>query len=190
MSTKKFKDSLYNLMIINNVSIEKDVFDYGLSIFIDYLIFITLTILISLLLNIFNEVIIFIVFYIPIRRFIGGYHFNKHYLCTLFSILASITIPILAKNLSLQNIQLVISIIIIILFVTYKIGTIDHPNKRLTKKEISKYTKNAIVIEIIYSIIIMILFYYQKYTLSKLLLFSLIFSILGIIVGKLSLNKS
>ena len=26
MSTKKFKDSLYNLMIINNVSIEKDVF--------------------------------------------------------------------------------------------------------------------------------------------------------------------
>lgn len=189
MQAKKLKDSLLNLMINNGITIEQDVFEYGMTVFLDYSVFIFFTVFISLLLNIFKESLLFIIFYIPIRRFIGGYHFNKHYLCTIFSVLSSVIIPILAKSLILSNIYIIVGIILIILLSTYKIGTIDHPNKRLTKTEISNYTKKAITIELVYSCIILVLYYHHSYILSNLLLFSLIFSILGIIIGKLTSNK-
>ena len=88
-----------------------------------------------------RETIFFILFYIPIRRYIGGFHFSKKYLCTIFSILVSILIPILANNFTVSSIIPVYIIILITVVVTCLIGTVDHPNKRLSKSEKQIYKK-------------------------------------------------
>ncbi len=142
MILNKIEYYLNKLVNEYHINIEYDIFHYGLTVFFNYLIFLLFVIPIALFLNILIETIFFILFYIPIRRYIGGFHFSKKFLCTIFSILVSILIPILAINFTVNNIILVYIIMLVTIVVTWLIGTIDHPNKRLSKREKQIFKKN------------------------------------------------
>ena len=148
------KEKLYYLFKENNIEIDKDIFEYGCKILKTYLIYFSFLIPIAYLLDVVFESIIFIFFYTPLKRYIGGFHFNTPKLCTLFSIFTTLIIAFASKNVAFENILPIYIITLFLFFVSFKIGTMDHPNKRLSTKEKKVYTKNALIIELIYLILI------------------------------------
>lgn len=173
----------------NNINIEYDVFCYGFSVLLNYLVFLAILVPLSIFLNIFFEAIFFIIAYIPIRRYIGGFHFSKNSLCTFFSVFFSVLIPSLSKYCEIRNIMIVYISIIFVFIISRFIGTVDHPNKRLTIKEKKIYTRKSIIIEIIYIIIALILFNMGKFKQSSLIIYSLLFCVIGIVMGRLFSEK-
>lgn len=146
------KEKIYISMKNNNINLDQDVFDYGFNILITYLKYLAVIIPFSILLSIVYEVFIFIIFFIPIRRFVGGFHFDNLNYCFIGSVVSVIALTFLGIHL---HIYPVIAILIIILtfFCTVSIGTLEHPNKKLTLNEKQKYKKNALFVETIYVII-------------------------------------
>lgn len=91
------KNKLYSYLINNNISIEKDVFEYGFEYFYSYIIYLLVIIPISVFNHFTVEIIIFIILYIPIRKNIGGFHLKNKYHCLILSIIVTLFVPILKK---------------------------------------------------------------------------------------------
>ena len=98
------KNKLYSYLINNNISIEKDVFEYGFEYFYSYIIYLLVIIPISVFNHFTVEIIIFIILYIPIRKNIGGFHLkNKYHLKNYFLHATSLTFHNLKNDLAYLN---------------------------------------------------------------------------------------
>lgn len=179
------KNAVFQTLKKNNISIDYDVFSYGFDVFKNYFIFLLLLIPLGIHLNLLLKAIMFIILYIPLRRFIGGFHFNKRYLCTFFSVVFSLMIPFISDNISIDNIYFLILCYIILLLLTYKMGTIDHPNKRLSCDEKKIYKSKALFIESIYCLLNIVCLLLKADYFASLFFFTSIFSVLGISISYL-----
>lgn len=182
------KDKIYQLFIKNHISIDHDVFTYGLNVFKHYFVFLIFLIPLGIYFKILIKIILFLILYIPLRRFIGGFHFNNDYLCTFFSVICSFLIPYFSDQLIISNNFFIILSYTIMLLVTIKIGTVDHYNKKLSSKEKMIFKRKAILIEIIYCVLNEICLLLNIYYLANLILFTTTFSVFGILVAFLN-NK-
>ena len=79
------KNKIYTYLISNNVQIDQDVFDYGFSYFKKYIFYVFITIPFIIYFKLYLNVILFLVLFIPLRKYLGGYHFNNDVICILFS---------------------------------------------------------------------------------------------------------
>lgn len=175
------KSRIYSLMKKNNIFVENDVFDYGFSILVTYLKYLLFIIPFSILFKEFVEVFIFLIIFIPIRRFIGGFHFKNLKYCFIGSVLSVISLPYLAMRIYIPPV-LVILIILSSVFLTICIGSVDHPNKPLTIYEKKKHTQKALFVEIIYVFIIIIM--KDDSFIRNIILLVLIFCVGGLCISK------
>lgn len=146
------KNKLYELLKNNNIAIDEDVFYYGLSLLKKYFIFLIVTLFLSLYLNIFLEVLFFIILYIPLRRYVGGFHFNNSKICIFFSIVISIVACYISKQINFSINTIVISYICLTILII-KYVPVDHKNKRLSSREKYYYKKKALIVNLLYFII-------------------------------------
>lgn len=177
------KDSIYLFLKKNGSSIEKDVYDYGVMIFTTYLKYLAVLIPFAFLFHIQKYVLLFLIFFIPLRRFIGGYHMKTMKACFFGSIALALILPIFALYLNKIPLSINFLVFIIVSYMTYKIGVIDHPNKRINNVEKDVYKKRAIIIEIIYFILISFFNYIEYYHVSNIILLILIFCIAGMFIS-------
>ena len=140
---------IYGLLINNGIKIDEDLFYYGWSILIHYSVYFILTLILSVCLNCFKLTIIFLLLYILLRRYIGGFHFSNNVVCILFSTIISVVFPYLSLNLTV-NFKVIIFLELFLLLETILIAPVDHINKRLTITQIQIYKKKSILIEFIY----------------------------------------
>lgn len=180
------KNKIFQVFTDNNISIDYDVFTYGFNVFKHYFIFFIFLIPLGIYFNLLIKMILFIILYIPLRRFIGGFHFSKNYLCTLFSVLSSFMIPYFCDKLIISNSKFIILSYFIMFLLTIKIGTMDHHNKKLTAKEKITFKKKAILIEIMYCFLNIICLLLSEYYFSNLILLTSAFSVFGILIAFLS----
>ncbi len=149
---------LTSLLINKNIIVVDDyeVYSYGFQLMIATLLKGTGLILISLLLDIFNEFMVFIIFFSILRVYAGGYH-SKSYLECFITTATSIFVLIgLSKVVyNLMNIPLIALILIISCGLVFKYAPIESPNKPLNKNQKNQFRKNSIRIVIIESIIIL-----------------------------------
>lgn len=178
------KDKLYKILLANNVKVDTDVYQYGTKILLTYFLFLTILIPISFILKIHTEVLLFLFVFTPLRRYLGGFHFSKNYLCLIFSLILIIMISYLSILTYINNLILKIFIFILLIFLTSKVRTVDHPNKRLTSVFITEYTKKSLFIEIIYCILSVIFHVLNYNTLSNILLYSPVFCVMGNIIAR------
>lgn len=173
---------IYYFLIKNDINIDEDLFYYGWSIFMHYSIYLILTFLLSIYLNCCKLTIIFLLLYIPLRKYIGGFHFSNNVLCILFSIMVSLIFPYMSMNLII-NFKVAILLELFLLIETIFIAPIDHINKRLTMTQIQMYKRKSILIEFIYICFSMI---------SHICLFNEIINILFfvILVNMISLSAA
>lgn len=173
---------IYSILKSNNINIDEDLFYYGWANFIHYFVYLFFTFILAFYCNCFKQTIIFLVLYIPLRRYIGGFHFSSNIICIFFSILVSIIPPLLSKHLFI-NFKLVILTSLILLIETFLIAPVDHKNKRLTNNQINLYKKKSIIIEFLYIGLTIVSYKYSTH-----ILINIIFSV--IIISLISLSIS
>lgn len=118
-------------------------------------------ILILLLIGLFTkaviEILVFTIFYANIKKYSGGYHLNKHYLCVI-AFTSIVCLSLILGNLfstllvPYGNIFLSTLTLIIIL----KKAPIPHPNNPKSKEKLIVFRKKAIVNAIIELFLIII----------------------------------
>jgi accessory gene regulator B len=140
---------IFNILKKNNIDIAEDLYHYGWSIFVHYLFYLIITLSIAVYYHCVFQTIIFLFLYIPLRKYIGGFHFSNNIVCILISTTVSI-IPVLLSRYYNINIWIIILTSIILIIETILIAPIDHPNKRLNDKQLKLYKKTSLFIEIIY----------------------------------------
>ena len=110
--------------------------------------------------------------YIPLKRYSGGIHFNNKYLCTLFSIISISIIPyIISKSYISFAVYLIFFIYCVLIIITK--GIFTNKNKRLLENELIMYKRYTLIILVIYFFIGLLCLY-----LKILNLFNVIFSVM------------
>ncbi|MEM1485834.1 accessory gene regulator B family protein [Oscillospiraceae bacterium PP1C4] len=142
-------ESITNSLITNgNIKSEdKEIYSYGFEMGIAMLGNLLTSILIGLFLGKLVECIVFLLAYMPLRSYAGGYHASSHLRCYFLSsailILVLLTIPsALALTSPYKSVMLVACSAIIILI----LSPVQDSNKPLDDDERKMYAKNSKII--------------------------------------------
>lgn len=154
---------------------DKEVYRYGIQQGLNLTLNILTTIVIGVLCNMVYSSILFLVCYMPLRSFCGGYHAKTHLRCYIYSVIMITSILLVAKyvafNIVLYEILVLISLIIILL-----LSPVEDENKKLDSVEIRVFRKRAYIIaflEVIICHIFLITHLTNSYKILSTVLFSL-----------------
>lgn len=140
--------SFTELGVINKE--DQNIYIYGAEVAIIYLMNFAAMIIISILLGMVKEFLIFMLIFIPLKSYTGGYHAPNYKICFFISCLVVTTVLIAAKYMTgyFDVVQL-LTIIAISGIIIYKLGPIEDKNKPLTENDIVKYRGKILLIFII-----------------------------------------
>ena len=179
------KEKLYQSLKKNKINIDKDVFDYGWNVMVQYLIYFIILLPFVIYKSMYIELIVFLLIFTPLRRYLGGYHFNKKSLCTFFSVIITVIILYASKTWYHGEIKIYSMFFIIYFLIVFIIGPVDHKNKRITVKEYNRFKLYAIILLILFSMIFCVMYLNSFYVCSNLIFLTITFSILNLVIGKI-----
>lgn len=137
------KDNFYEEIKQQGLSIDKDVFDYGITILMQYFLCLVFSFMISYYLKCVFEMMITILTWAGVRRYIGGFHFKNNTVClictTLIIVCISKVSQLLVLDLTSDMIFSIVSLMII-----NNVGCVDSKNKPLSIEEKMFYKKRGI----------------------------------------------
>ncbi len=123
---------------------DKEIVEYGLRLGLLELVNTITILLIGLAFGMVVESLIFLLVYIPLRTFVGGYHSRTALLCYLTSILLVSSVLVIVKyfmNFELQYYILTVSCLVIIF-----LSPVEDENKPLDLVERKRYKKISVVL--------------------------------------------
>lgn len=124
---------------------------YGFEITISSLLNIIIILLIGALTHHLPESIAFLLCFIPVRLFTGGYHADTYFKCnTVFAILFSILILIFSYTVNHITNYAVLAMTIFSLTVFISECPIEHPNKKLNTKQKKRSKIISIILGVVY----------------------------------------
>ena len=169
-------------IIVNNVmkfilnynnydDVKQEELEYGVVSIYLLIVKLLVILVVAALLNIFKEVIIFTLIYIPIRAVSFGLHATKSWVCLIASTLMFVGLPLLSKYLILHSIiKSLIGIISVLLM--FKNSPADTENRPIINKNRRLFFKYcSVLIAFIYSLASMLI---NDLCISNSLLFSLL----------------
>lgn len=137
---------------------DEEVYAYGMELLYSSIFNILLAVVISAALNTFLPTTIFIVAFITLRQYIGGYHAKTHFGCMSILTVVLIIFSFLSKNIPINFeipisiITTVISIILVIIF-----APVEHSNKPLSNNDKIRLRKSSILCIFVISVIITVM---------------------------------
>lgn len=184
---KKFISDWITKSLINNKFIndqDKDLYAYGLQLGITALLNIFITIILGILMGRIWESIVFLLTYIPLRSYAGGYHAKNQFRCDVLSILLIITAltgcSLLIKYDFAGRLLLPASGIII-----FFLSPVEDFNKRLNQEETKNYRKKSrILVGVIFSFVILLRQLYYPHIAAPLIMVFIILALM-LIAGKI-----
>ena len=124
---------------------EKEIYRYGIQQGLNLALNILTTIIIGVLCGMVYPSILFLVCYMPLRSFCGGYHAKTHLRCYIYSVIMITSILLVTKytafNIFLYEVLVLISLIIILL-----LAPVEDENKKLDSVEKRVFRKKAYII--------------------------------------------
>ncbi len=155
---------LNNLSKNNKINAEnREIYAYALENFISGLITWIVFSLVSILLKLPDKMIIFVVFYAPIRKFAGGYHAKTRVGCLLLSLLSTLMLIYMSIFISKSAMWYIGTIVCLLLSIIliFAFAPVDHHNRRLSaeKKHLNKRVSRYIIVAESFMVIIGILFF-------------------------------
>ncbi len=182
--TSKFVNRLINNNIIKKEDAE--IYSYGFKEMIFIILNLITTLFIGALFNKVFGIILFMIMYIAIRVYAGGYHARTKLKCYMFSILMLTSVCYILKlNLLQSNFLLVILSIISSILILF-LAPVEDENKPLDEIEIKIYTKRTIRNLIIVFSVLGITLIFNKTNLSACICISLLCNGLVLLVGKIN----
>ena len=120
----------------------RDYYEYVLITLAEHIIAVGTMLIIGMLFNQFIATIIFLVFFLSLRKRTGGYHADKFWQCYLVTIITYIGVIKVAVALSEKSSVAMYAILVLAVLIIEVIGTVNHPNIDLDKGELRE-TKRA-----------------------------------------------
>ena len=164
-----------------NIKIDDDDFEYGFTILSNYLIF--AMIIFPFILSDFLNTILFLIFYLHLKQYTGGFHFSSPKLCMITSVLLTAIIPKVAKLFVFNNILIALTCVIISIIIHF-IKTEDHPNKILSVQEINFFTKKSIRTIFIYGLFCVFLNLFNLHNIVSEIMITTICCLVEIVIAK------
>ena len=180
MLSERVKERLFSFLSETSV-IERDVFEYGYKVFTHYAVCFFNFFPISVCLGTINETFVFMLSLLPLRRYMGSYHFNNAILCSVTSTIIIILIPLISHYIAL-NYYIVTVVSLIAFTLTSIIKSKDHSNKPLSVDEKKFYTRKALVLQILYWVLIIISLSLNFHITVNNIFLSVVLSLIGILI--------
>ena len=144
-----------NKFIENNTHIDKDekaIVKFGIDMMISTIMAFITAIIISAVLGMLKEGIIFLISIIVLRQYAGGYHTNSQRSCAVLScVIYSAGLMVIKIYNGVQIAICIVSVLII-----YFLAPVDNANNELTKSE-RKYLRNKVRIFLSSEVVIFVL---------------------------------
>ncbi|MCQ4935942.1 accessory gene regulator B family protein [Anaerotignum propionicum] len=164
---------------------DHEIYTYGAECMLNELFSDILLILTALIFHKTFEMILWILFFTPLRIHLGGMHASSHLKCILSSILLSY-LCIFLYPFVIETPVLVGIILIVSFFIVYKIAPVVHPNHPVSENRMSQMRMRALVIIIIEIILTCIAYEYFSEKVAGMATVSLFSVCLLAIMGKYS----
>jgi accessory gene regulator B len=124
----------------------EDVYRYGIEITVSSIINILLIIICSILLKNVISGFLFLLFFIPLRQYTGGYHANTYLKCNLLFTFSFLAVLFLAHFVNAFLMPESLAAILILAAVPVCVfSPIENPNKRLSASKTEKCRKISII---------------------------------------------
>ena len=120
----------------------RDYYEYVLITLAEHIIAVGTMLIIGMLFNQFIATIIFLVFFLSLRKRTGGYHADKFWQCYLLTIITYIGVVQVAAVFSEKSYIMYVLLLCAVLTVEV-IGTVNHPNMDLDENELREIKKAA-----------------------------------------------
>ena len=160
----------------------------GLELMITKAIFAIVIVIVGLLMGCFFESVVFAISFSLLREYGGGYHAETRIKCFLLSfitLVVSLGIIILAKNLPVLTLPFITVSIISAIYILCK-APIDTANKRLDKDDIRVYGNKTRVLTVILLFVAVLLLYFGINNLAFAVLTGIIIEVYLMIKGQIS----
>lgn len=144
--------------VINNVEVEKQFYQYGIEITLSSIINIALILLLGLISKSVFESVIFLLLFIPIRQFTGGYHASTYLRCNLlFCSLYIVVLMVSRLTFSYLTTYAVILITFICILLIWFMCPVEHINKPIPTQRKKHHKLIAAMLGTLYGIISIVL---------------------------------
>lgn len=120
----------------------REYYEYALITMSEHIIAVGTMLVISTLFKKFLPTVVFLVFFLSLRKRTGGYHADKFWQCYLLTIITYIGVVQAASMLS-KNPQIMYILLLLAVLIVEVIGTVNHPNMDLDKDEMREIKKAA-----------------------------------------------
>ena len=172
---------------------DREIYEYGFHHGIITLVNIALTLLIGICMKMFVETILFMVAYIPLRTYAGGFHAKTQFRCFIYSNLIVVLILVFSKILA-DYMLIVLGIGIVATGIIIFFAPVEDQNKPLDEIEVQVYGKKArkiLLFDILLAGVLMF-FSYELGTATIIVSISMlaIFLVAGYIKNYLIKNKA
>lgn len=153
---------------------DRNVYEYGYQLMIEAFINVVISLLLGAVLGCFKEVVFFLIVFMPLRSFCGGYHAAKTWQCTVLSNLVVLLVIVVSKVSLLSGIITPVYILgdIVIGGMIVLFAPVDNENRRLGEKERRRYKMTASVIMSVEALLCIILCVSSFRTYSDIILTS------------------
>lgn len=155
-------DYLLKSEVIKNTQEVKDYYQYGIEITVSSLLNVILILLIGLVSGNLIESIIFLLCFIPLRQFTGGYHAKSYFLCNLtFSV--SFSIILIVYNLTKEYVTSYFGILIVLVscIIFFSECPIENKNKPIPAKKKSFTNCSQLFLEQYMAVQLLHLYHYR-----------------------------
>lgn len=129
-----------------------EIYVYGFELLISSLMSTSIVLIVGMLLRRIPETIIFLITFVLLRSFTGGYHANSYLLCTLVTFLSYGFVLFLSEFIKVSiNAYIILALAGLVLLL--KMAPVEHPNKKLS---FAKKRRFKIISIIIFAVIIIV----------------------------------
>ncbi len=161
----KIIDSIIDSQIENGVLVEDDasVYRYGYTLVVEAIINLIVTIIVGLVLGELLSAIFFMLAFIPLRSYCGGYHAPKGWICIILSNVVVIVVILLERSF-IQSFDFLIIIELCCIAIIILLAPIQSPSKKINdneKKVYKKYAKIVLAVEMAFGAVLLSIGYNQ-----------------------------
>ncbi len=178
---------------VNNNKItddKKEIFAYGINRILCNFTMLTACIIIGILSGNLINVVLFLLLFIPIRKYCGGFHLESPLNCFIASIFTVIIAVLSSVIICGSEIKTEISIILSVLsiIIIFFLAPVESMNKQLTSNEKKVYKSKAIKILLLYYFIFSIAVIFKLEQIYSIITATILIEVLLLLLGKLKNN--
>lgn len=162
---------------------ESSIYLLGINLLIKYFFSIMILLLFSVINQSLKEVVIFCLFFVPLRSYAGGLHLKNEIYCIVVSI-AILPLILFSSNQLELNRTIYMIIATLSYFTVLLIGPVDNKNKPFDKKEITFFTKKLKKICLVQYGMTLAFYFFGFDKIVRLNSWSIVLNLLSLVLGK------